>query len=137
MRMSDWSSDVCSSDLIFPVPNRVETDRRGAFNDRSRTHAESSTILASRADSVADRDGRLARCDRRFPRLEFVKEVGRLVVPVVVVPASDGEAAVPGRSRAKAHGRRSEEHKSELQSLMRTSYAVFCSKKKNKNTKRL
>src|SRR3546814_5686944 len=127
MRMSDWSSDVCSSDLIFPVPNRVETDRRGAFNDRSRTHAESSTILASRDHAVADRDGRLARCDRLFPRLEFAKEVGRLVVPVLVVPASDGEAAVPGRSRAQAHGRhgecRSEEHTSELKSLLSISYA--------------
>src|SRR3546814_2380619 len=116
--MDDLARRVSRSDRhrIFPVPNRVETDRRGAFNDRSRTHAESSTILASRDDAVADRDGRLARCDRRFPRLEFAKEVGRLVVPVVVVPASD----------------RSEEHTSELQSLMRNSYAVFCLKKKQR-----
>src|SRR3546814_5541433 len=108
--MDDLARRVSRSDRhrIFPVPNRVETDRRGAFNDRSRTHAESSTILASRDDAVADRDGRLARCDRRFPRLDFAKEVGRLVVPVVVVPASDGETAVPGRSRAKAHGRTGE-----------------------------
>src|SRR3546814_6815703 len=34
-----------------------------------------------------------------------------------------------------AHGRRSEEHTSELQSLMRISYAVFCLKKKNKTRK--
>src|SRR3546814_7951667 len=36
--------------------------------------------------------------------------------------------------RSKAVGERSEEHTSELQSLMRISYAVFCLKKKNKNT---
>src|SRR3546814_7198995 len=36
--------------------------------------------------------------------------------------------------RAGATARRSEEHKSELQSLMRISYAVFCLKKKKKNT---
>src|SRR3546814_3881913 len=35
--------------------------------------------------------------------------------------------------RASPHVRRSEEHTSELQSLMRTSYAVFCLNKKNKN----
>src|SRR3546814_5899929 len=41
------------------------------------------------------------------------------------------------RLRAEACGRRrSEEHKSELQSLMRNSYAVFCSKKKNRYKKR-
>src|SRR3546814_1553058 len=42
-------------------------------------------------------------------------------------------ACRPPRSRAR---RRSEEHTSELQSLMRTSYAVFCLKKKNHNTDR-
>src|SRR3546814_6759426 len=39
---------------------------------------------------------------------------------------------VPRRDRSGAH--RSEEHTSELQSLMRISYAVFCLKKKNNNT---
>src|SRR3546814_2609033 len=37
----------------------------------------------------------------------------------------------------KAEGTRSEEHTSELQSLMRISYAVFCLKKKNKHTMNL
>src|SRR3546814_3750828 len=45
--------------------------------------------------------------------------------PAAASPAK----AVPGQSKA---GRRSEEHTSELQSLMRISYAVFCLKKKNK-----
>src|SRR3546814_8318978 len=40
----------------------------------------------------------------------------------------------PGRSRDPASGARSEEHTSELQSLMRISYAVFCLKKKKKQT---
>src|SRR3546814_3123114 len=39
------------------------------------------------------------------------------------------------RSTTRARARRSEEHTSELQSLMRISYAVFCLKKKNKRTK--
>src|SRR3546814_9011559 len=42
--------------------------------------------------------------------------------------------SVYGRSKAEAEYRRSEEHTSELQSLMRISYAVFCLKKKNINT---
>src|SRR3546814_5617184 len=46
-----------------------------------------------------------------------------------------GIAAVPGRSDALACVCRSEEHTSELQSLMRTSYAVFCLKKKQQISK--
>src|SRR3546814_2483303 len=40
----------------------------------------------------------------------------------------------PSRGSARATGRRSEEHTSELQSLMRSSYAVFCLKKKTTDT---
>src|SRR3546814_1549359 len=43
----------------------------------------------------------------------------------------DGKAARPRLSRGPGGGERSEEHTSELQSLMRISYAVFCLKKKN------
>src|SRR3546814_3329367 len=51
-------------------------------------------------------------------------------------PAGDGEGrCVRDRGRgAAARQKRSEEHTSELQSLMRNSYAVFCLKKKTKNT---
>src|SRR3546814_5316214 len=45
--------------------------------------------------------------------------------------SGDGQSAIP-RSGYLAAGERSEEHTSELQSLMRISYAVFCLKKKNK-----
>src|SRR3546814_8844824 len=44
-----------------------------------------------------------------------------------------GDAEV-GRDLGEMFGRRSEEHTSELQSLMRTSYAVFCLKKKKRKT---
>src|SRR3546814_8956431 len=88
MRISDWSSDVCSSDLL----------------DRSRSAAS----------------------DHR-PRLEAAS--GQPGNPWT---APRGTPAVPGFSgREKCHHRRSEEHTSELQSLMRISYAVFCLKKKN------
>src|SRR3546814_7687725 len=45
--------------------------------------------------------------------------------------AERGAGAARTRGRRRRHGPRSEEHTSELQSLMRISYAVFCLKKKN------
>src|SRR3546814_1938748 len=80
MRISDWSSDVCSSDLA----------RRGERTGRGQTAA------AAR------------RCDRSPAR-----------------PAAAKRAAARRKQQE-----RSEEHTSELQSLMRISYAVFCLKKK-------
>src|SRR3546814_9233107 len=104
MRISDWSSDVCSSDLHWRA--RRAPSRRPAL---ARTWprpppAAASTALAAPA----------ARARRRLP-------------PAWAVRA----AAAP----APAHRARwrSEEHTSELQSLMRISYAVFCLKKKNKH----
>src|SRR3546814_6620634 len=60
---------------------------------------------------------------RHLKRLLLVRERGRMV---------GGERAIPFHAAAGAAGKRhkSEEHTSELQSLMRISYAVFCSKKK-------
>src|SRR3546814_7364434 len=49
---------------------------------------------------------------------------------------SPGTGSLATTPRCEAAGNRSEEHTSELQSLMRISYAVFCLKKKNKNKHR-
>src|SRR3546814_3419855 len=58
------------------------------------------------------------------------REVGR-IAPVVTEAALDAEhAAQRARACRDGAGTRSEEHTSELQSLMRISYAVFCLKKK-------
>src|SRR3546814_8940009 len=81
MRISDWSSDVCSSDLF----------RQGARRSRPGTHRR------------ALRGRRRRRQDRLVGQEEQLLQ-------------------------------RSEEHTSELQSLMRISYAVFCLKKKKKQT---
>src|SRR3546814_2189263 len=86
MRISDWSSDVCSSDLS------------------------------------RDRFARRVECtlNGRFRRMKN---------------GSSGYLPVESGNRWGTSGRlciRSEEHTSELQSLMRISYAVFCLKKKNK-----
>src|SRR3546814_2129821 len=106
MRISDWSSDVCSSDLSAAfhhlqdrLSNRRPSRHAGGEN---RTHPA----------------GRPARsCSG--PRRSGAARGGHF----------------QGRHRTVADTPdRSEEHTSELQSLMRISYAVFCLKKKNNHT---
>src|SRR3546814_5018825 len=87
MRISDWSSDVCSSDL-------------------------------------------LARLD--FPEVMVLLDISRRRIAPSAAFEGSGYLRSP-ISRCFCSSRsRSEEHTSELQSLMRISYAVFCLKKKNK-----
>src|SRR3546814_4693001 len=123
MRISDWSSDVCSSDLLHVLP----VDRQPAapaIDQRLQPQIAEpppGQIPAVIADHRSDR----ARQQQR----------------------PEGHLAMRHRDSAKAHddlGRnrrkdvferhRSEEHTSELQSLMRISYAVFCLKKKTNKT---
>src|SRR3546814_2571708 len=106
MRISDWSSDVCSSDL----PDEFEqTFGSGAcavrIHDRQREFAEFADFLGRQI------------VEQRF--------LGRVV-------AEEGGVADAGCRGDVAD--RSEEHTSELQSLMRISYAVFCLKKKKKKS---
>src|SRR3546814_7274642 len=99
MRISDWSSDVCSSDLRSSIPAVVPPGQAGS----------------------------LRRC--RPCRLDLclccARRLGRLFVA----------GSAPLFRPDWFPGGRSEEHTSELQSLMRISYAGFCLKKK-KNAKR-
>src|SRR3546814_1859925 len=105
MRISDWSSDVCSSDLLglFRQPYRgLEGRRQGvALTAESRRLA---CEAAAKACVLLKNDG----------VLPLTRE-GRTIA--LVGPLADS---------------RSEEHTSELQSLMRISYAVFCLKNKKK-----
>src|SRR3546814_3251373 len=97
MRISDWSSDVCSSDLDRLAENEEPGGSRDGHHPADDEH-------------VAAGPGGNARHQQ---------------------PASDHGLAV--RTLFLHQGHRSEEHTSELQSLMRISYAVFCLKKKNKH----
>src|SRR3546814_3038625 len=95
MRISDWSSDVCSSDLDGGA---LRTARRGG-----------DACMAQRGDRTSDMTATLdlwpiGNCQVSA----LIDRAGRFVWGCV----------------------RSEEHTSELQSLMRISYAVFCLKKK-------
>src|SRR3546814_1101799 len=120
MRISDWSSDVCSSDLPSE-PLREDLARcpfaglegRGRF----RPHRDQFRHPLFR------RSGRW-----RLGPLEFRKGTGKAVVAEIGLPPRIQEAMLYRRLR-------SEEHTSELQSLMRNSYAVFCLKKKKSNNK--
>src|SRR3546814_8678992 len=112
MRISDWSSDVCSSDL--------RSSRR--LWARSSTGRTISPTSASTRDCSAPSTYRRCRPTSRSHRIS------------TFAPAFHAEP----RSRLTT---RSEEHTSELQSLMRISYAVFCLKKKihkeHRNTTRI
>src|SRR3546814_10566203 len=123
MRISDWSSDVCSSDLA---------DCRAIIADV----ALFPQLFARNPDVRSARVG-VGRRRLRAAGVVCVRQAGpgSLVILGVqhVRERVDVEPAVRGQAdRAVEDGRqRSEEHTSELQSLMRTSYAVFCLKQKN------
>src|SRR3546814_6142410 len=126
MRISDWSSDVCSSDLARrgprPVPPRARGRRGGCRRQRRARGARARRIqpLAPGLFRVAQasRDVALlpqvrgAESEHRRPRRRVAGDLAALAVA-----ASGHPVREPGRS---------EEHTSELQSLMRISYAVFC-----------
>src|SRR3546814_1663675 len=128
MRISDWSSDVCSSDLL--------AQRLQAF---LLLHAEVLLLVDDQQAEIPERN-RLAEDgvgadDNLHPALGEVRlRLGRLLGADQARELGDahrqaGEALLEGAVR-------SEEHTSELQSLMRISYAVFCLKKNNnQNTK--
>src|SRR3546814_4462258 len=98
MRSSDWSSDVCSSDLLFvAAAHAVEKGAEGGL----------AGLAAALVDVMHHVVGQIAE-----------EPLGILHVERVVIGLD------------QAGGGRSEEHTSELQSLMRISYAVFCLKKK-------
>src|SRR3546814_9029671 len=113
MRISDWSSDVCSSDLI------------GAF-----IFIPGISVMARSTPENCETNASL-KCNSIFAVLATV-ELGAGVADTSLGCAW---AAVPTKRAAGNAMARSEEHTSELQSLMRISYAVFRLKKKKKMNK--
>src|SRR3546814_6461916 len=122
MRISDWSSDVCSSDLVH---TRQQFERLRLLVD-------------------ADRARRIAEGDVARGRVLHQHQPLHPLMPTRPIGARDMDVHFrrPGREELRfvhegfvegigvADETRSEEHTSELKSLMRISYAVFCLTKK-------
>src|SRR3546814_4644363 len=104
MRIIDWSSDVCSSDLL---PSAQPSNVQASCLERARPAASSHWFARSPARWLLAQQRRRAAAAR-----------------------SDSEGQRRKARQKDAAPGRSEQHTSELQSLMRISYAVFCLKNK-------
>src|SRR3546814_3025882 len=140
MRISDWSSDVCSSDLI-PAPGEPLDRLPG---DMVLVRNGSSMLAASQRPVSRDEYARFASATGREPaRCRVSASLLRVLAPrdwtspgfeqsgndpVVCVSWADANAYARWLAQRSAHAYRlrSAEHTSELQSLLRTSYAIFC-----------
>src|SRR3546814_2099637 len=117
MRISDWSSDVCSSDLRRPLAMW----RREVAGEKSHRMLQRAVMPQTRATHIHPRAAALAGACVQIEikaRQHVAIGVQYIVIAYVRVP-SRNPFAYP---KAQAEHLRSEEHTSELQSLMRTSY---------------
>src|SRR3546814_5878643 len=135
MRISDWSSDVCSSDLLLRQRLIFRVLMLVAIADDH--HIGGAVVVEDIVENldIAVRHHQHAGA-RRHARDDIAlrREIGRAVVVHDIFEEADIMPALHRRARQVEHedaAGRSEEHTSELQSLMRTSYAVFCLKKNN------
>src|SRR3546814_7512255 len=110
MRISDWISDVFSSDLTSSPTAPPSPSQSPPRKDRSTTGHINTTITVTTSAA-------------REP-------LNHTVAALTAATPSQNQCHFASM-RDQMNGIRSEEHTSELQSLMRISYAVFCLKKKN------
>src|SRR3546814_1239534 len=121
MRISGWSSDVCSSDLVFLHMGTVRlyghagSDVQGAYLPKALIEADEARdpLLAGAALMAGHGWMTAAEIAEAYEEIGATDGAAPRIAPLVDV-------------RAAGDQRRSEEHTSELQSLMRISYAVFC-----------
>src|SRR3546814_4882323 len=118
MRIIDWSSDVCSSDLrkVGPDGRVLAQDIVAAIRDRLASRVERERLDNVSVKLGEPHDPKLP--GNSFDRIFLVNMYHEIQQPYAFL----------------WHLHRSEEHTSELQSLMRISYAVFCLKKKKPNS---
>src|SRR3546814_2162436 len=137
MRISDWSSDVCSSDLP-PARSGCDAPPDGAGG----------LCFARRRHRCGERSPPAGSCGKSLCTLRSAEHTGafhlagravtmpsrRLLLVALIAFAAAIAGVFVGRMVSDApkanETERSEEHTSELQSLMRISYAVFCLNKK-------
>src|SRR3546814_1354086 len=145
MRISDWSSDVCSSDLLCPpvmaqqneAPATAVSEEDGsdpgdivvmARKREERLQDVPLSIAAISGDTVAnERLFRISDYAGKIPNFSALKQNTRTSGLYIrgVGGNANNDGAEPGVGLI-----RSEEHTSEIQSLRRTSYDVFCMKNK-------
>src|SRR3546814_9354330 len=123
MRISDWSSDVCSSDLK-PIVDGIAAAERDAFGGNPNLAAYTSPSAVVGADSR----GPFNKTKTQTYMAKFILDTSFGQVRWI-----NGYRGVQSENIIDLDGSsvRSEEHTSELQSLMRISYAVFCLKQTN------
>src|SRR3546814_2157729 len=130
MRISDWSSDVCSSDLTLREQDKPFLNE---FASVIREHHPNVLVtvegFADPAGSAAY-NKRLGQRRAEAVREQLVQAGGLSADKVRAVSYGEDANRQVVAGAWGPEGERSEEHTSELQSLMRISYAVFCLKKK-------
>src|SRR3546814_1361190 len=132
MRISDWSSDVCSSDLIPCRPGRIlPPPRRSSGYLRRLRQRHGVGIYATKSRQKPGCIPALVFAGRYTARCSLPGlRCGPTDVLDYLAPALHAgggrKTAATARTKAAPAYSRSEEHTSELQSLMRISYAVFC-----------
>src|SRR3546814_2951010 len=140
MLISDWSSDVCSSDLgdvgdtrgvgdaVASLRELVSGDASEAGDDEDQSREGSDQL--DRDTGIVDDLHSTLRLSQTLPAARRRRSSVRLT-STVMAPTNLPSWAMDMFSWAISAPVRSEEHTSELQSLMRSSYAVFCLTKKN------
>src|SRR3546814_8999242 len=142
MRISDWSSDVCSSDLKYGSPACAPSSGTALTDNILLVREEEpSTLPGLRFALPPASPGELSAvqwdwtCDPSVLAVTALParkgfDLRDLRLPAVVMRGRNAEHVLiadgPVRLRLAVLDGRSEEHTSELQSLMRISYAVFC-----------
>src|SRR3546814_5686161 len=120
MRISDWSSDVCSSDLeaLALINEQLWLGHFELWSNSGTILFRHGLLVGADAGLSLDLtetliESAIDECERFYPVFQFVLWGGK--TPAEALAAS----------LIETRGERSEEHTSELQTLMRNSYAVF------------
>src|SRR3546814_4449251 len=129
MRISDWSSDVCSSDLrSFEHSAKLQG---GAFVEFT-----ISSGFCLNPFSMIDAELAGANEDYLLDCMAMLKAIVSQMARHIDRLNDTERGLIDGAVNSVWQAKRSEEHTSELQSLMRISYAVFCLKKKKNTNKK-
>src|SRR3546814_9809262 len=121
MRISDWSSDVCSSDLLIRAGNDAGGEGAGAAAPPT-VYRALDFLLANGFIHKLESVNAFVACHH--------PSTAQHSVPFLICDRCHSATELEDLDVVAQLEARSEEHTSELQSLMRISYAVFCLKKK-------